>query len=145
MNDLMNENFVRTQVEVNSWQEAIHEGVELLVEANYVTKSYEEAILASFQEHGVYMVISPGVVLSHAKPGDYVKKSGISLINLKEPVAFGHQMNDPVHLVITLAAKDSTSHLEGLRKMTTILMDNHSLECLKFAKDKQVIIDLLLN
>lgn len=139
---ILTKDFVRTGVSANDWKEAIHEGVKPLLEKGYIEERYEEAILENFKELGPYMVIAPGVVLSHARPENGVVQMGMSIVNLLEGVKFGHETNDPVYLVITLAASDNTSHLELLRELMGILMEDTKLHTLKFEKDLQKVLAL---
>lgn len=139
---ILTKDFVRTGVSASDWKEAIHEGVKPLLEKGYIEERYEKAILENFKELGPYMVIAPGVVLSHARPENGVVQMGMSIVNLLEGVKFGHETNDPVYLVITLAASDNTSHLELLRELMGILMEDTKLHTLKFEKDLQKVLAL---
>lgn len=139
---ILTKDFVRTGVSASDWKEAIREGVKPLLEKGYIEERYEEAILENFKELGPYMVIAPGVVLSHARPENGVVQMGMSIVNLLEGVKFGHETNDPVYLVITLAASDNTSHLELLRELMGILMEDTKLHTLKFEKDLQKVLAL---
>ncbi len=141
--ELLTKEFIRTQVSCHDWKDALHEGMLILLEKSYVEKSYEEAVLRNFEKHGTYMVIAPGMVLSHARPEDGVNKLGISLINLKEGVPFGHELHDPVYLVITLATTDNTIHLEALKELMGILMDSKKYETLLYSKDKEEILGII--
>lgn len=140
--NILTKEVVRTGVAVKDWQEAIHEGMKPLLAGGYVEPRYEEAVFASFQEMGPYMVIAPGVVLSHARPEHGVLKMGMSIVNLEEGVKFHHETNDPVYLVITLAASDNTAHLEVLRELMAILMEESKLETLMFEKDLEKVLAL---
>lgn len=40
----------------------------------------------------------------HAEPGIGVREMGFSLVTLKKPVFFGHPENDPVDIVLCVAA-----------------------------------------
>ena len=96
LRDFLRREFVRTKVQANDWEDAIHQGVLPLYHAELVAGSYERAIVEKLKTLGPYMVISPGIVLSHAAPEDGVSGAGISVINLKRPISFGHSLNDPV-------------------------------------------------
>ena len=67
------------------------------------------------------MVLTKGFALAHASPCEAVKKSSVSLINLKEPVEFGSQ-NDPVNVVMCLACTDKEAHISLLSKIARKLM-----------------------
>lgn len=141
--DLLTSEFIRVQIDCIDWRAAIHEGLAPLIEKKYVEKRYENAIFDSFKKHGTYMVIAPGLVLSHARPENGVNKLGMSLINLKKGVEFGHKTNDPVYLIITLAAEDNVSHLEAIKELMKVLMDEEKLNKLMFLKEKEEIIKII--
>ena len=72
---------------------------------------------------GPYIVIAPGIALAHSRPSPAVLRAGISLVTLLEPVAFGHRENDPVRLVIGLAAVDEEGHITALSTLAEFLSD----------------------
>ena len=78
----------------------------------------------------------------HARPENGVKKISMSLITLKKPVNFGSGINDPVKLVITLAAIDNESHLNALGELMELLM-SEDLPKVMDAKDKEEIIKII--
>ena len=57
------------------------------------------------------MVLTSGVAVIHARPGEDVCKNSISLLTLKQPVEFGNANYDPVSVVFMLAATDDNSHI----------------------------------
>ena len=65
--------------------------------------------------------------MSHSRPDVSVKKTGLSLITLKEPVCFNCD-NDPVDIVLTLAATDDTAHLEKLQGMAECIAEEENIE-----------------
>jgi PTS system ascorbate-specific IIA component len=87
-------------------------------------------MIQAFEELGPYMVIAPGIALAHARPSDAVLETGLSLVTLTEPVEFGSQSNDPVSLVIGLAAKDHDSHIDLLAALSELLADDQKVKLL---------------
>lgn len=77
-------------------------------------------ILLSFQD----------LALSHSRPDVSVNKTGLSLITLSKPVCFDCD-NDPVDIVLTLAATDDTSHLQKLQSMLSLFSDEENIEFIK--------------
>lgn len=120
--------FIKIKVRCEDWKEVVKKGVGLLEEKGFVNSNYENAILKNFEEYGPYMVIAPGIVLLHARPEDGVLKTGINLLTLEEPICFGHESNDPVKLVFTLASRDNSEHTQILADLMKVLMDKNSLE-----------------
>ncbi len=141
--DLLREEFIKLNVEATNWKEAIEEGVYLLEKKGYVDRSYLEAIFRNFKEEGPYMVIAPGMVLAHARPEDGVNKIGMSLITLKRPINFGSKENDPVRLIITIAAADNKSHLEELSQLMDLLMNEIDVKKILKARKKEEVIEIV--
>lgn len=100
---------------------AIEMAGELLVASGRVTPEYVEDMVAAVEEHGPYIVIAPGIALAHARPGASVIETGLSMVTLAWPVVFGNEANDPVRLVIGLAAFDHDSHLDLMRELAEVL------------------------
>lgn len=141
--DILREELIKLNVKCNDWKEAIEEGAYLLEKEGIVNKNYKEAIINNFYELGPYMVIAPGIVLSHARPEAGVNKNGISILTLESPIEFGSELNDPVKLIITLAAKDNTSHLSSLSKLMEILMNSDHLNSIINAKKVQEVVEII--
>lgn len=134
---------ISLNVECKDWYEAVAAGAELLIKKNYVEPEYVAAIINNHTTLGPYMVIAPGIMLSHARPEDGVNQLALSLITLKTPLPFGNVTNDPVKLVITLAAKDRNSHLKTLSQLTELLMCTKHLEQIMTATDKEIVIKII--
>src|SRR5699024_6099851 len=83
------------------------------------------------REHGPYIVITPGFALAHSRPDESVARTAMSFVRLAEPIAFGHEPNDPVHLVMALAAAHSAAHQAALAALAGALAHpdgRHALE-----------------
>lgn len=96
------------------WRQAVRLAGAGLVASGRTTAEYTEAMIATIEELGPYVVIAPGLAMPHARPNDSVLETGMSLVTLAEPVSFGHTKNDPVRVVFGLAALDHDKHLELL-------------------------------
>jgi transcriptional antiterminator/mannitol/fructose-specific phosphotransferase system IIA component (Ntr-type) len=143
LNELLTKDTIRLNLACGDWREAIHCGVALLLSRGAVEECYETCILKNFAEMGPYMVVAPGVVLAHARPENGVKKLAMSLITLERPVRFGHDRNDPVKLVITLAAADNESHLKALSQLMELLMNSGDLERVCQADNKEAVLEII--
>ena len=71
-------------------------------------------------------------------PDVSVNKTGLSLITLSKPVCFDCD-NDPVDIVLTLAATDDTSHLQKLQSMAEFISDEENIEFIKNAKSAEEV------
>lgn len=143
LNSLLNKEVIRLNIKCIDWKDAIRKGAESLVKKDFIEKRYPEAIISNFEKLGPYMVIAPGIVLSHARPEDGVKKLSLSFITLKEPINFGSEMNDPVKFIITLAAIDNTSHMKVIQKLMEFLMNDEDLNKLMNAEETEEVIKII--
>lgn len=143
LKDMLKEENIRFNVPVDDWQEAVRACGQLLLEGGYVKPSYIDAMIEISQENGPYIVIAPGIALPHARPEDGVKKIGMSLITLQDPIRFGHEDNDPVSLVICFSTPDKSSHLEALAELFEILSDDAKREQLLHANALSDVLSLL--
>jgi PTS system ascorbate-specific IIA component len=112
---------ITTKATADNWREAIRLSGDGLVAGGATTNDYTEQMIKAVEEHGPYIVIAPGIALAHGRPSDAVLQGGLSWVSLETPVEFGHPKNDPVTLVIGLAAMDHTTHIEVLKAMAGVL------------------------
>lgn len=143
LKDLITWKTILLNAECSTWQEAIKLGTDILIENNYIEDRYYDAIMENFKNIGPYMVVAPGIVLSHARPEDGVKKLSMSLVTLKNPVNFGSELNDPVKLIITLAAVDNEAHLKALSQLMELFMNSSDMNEIYKAKTKEEIINII--
>ena len=68
----------------------------------------------------------------------------MAMITLDPPINFGNERNDPVQIVVALAAKDNEQHVEGLAEMAKVLGQPDLVEQLKNSHSKQELIDVML-
>lgn len=143
LSEMINDEVIKLNVECSNWEEAINIGSEILVQKGYVEKHYTKAILDKLKELGPYMVITPHIVVPHARPEDGVNKTSMSLVTLKNPINFGNEHNDPVKLIITIASKDNRNHIEVLSELVELLKNKEDLEKIFKAEIKNTVINIL--
>ncbi|MEY4367225.1 MAG: hypothetical protein RLZ28_640 [Actinomycetota bacterium] len=114
---------VLLQRSASSWREAIALAGEGLVSAGVATDLYTQAMIDVVEENGPYIVIAPGFALAHARPSAEVLRWGMSLVTLAEPVEFGAGSNDPVSVVVGVAAQDKNQHVEALKLLGEKLLE----------------------
>lgn len=112
-----------TGIEVEGWRAAIRAAGELLVATGATTPDYIGQMQDAVDEYGPYIVIAPGLALAHSRPSPAVLRTGLSWAGLQIPVEFGHTSNDPVRLVIGLAAADHDGHSTALSRLARLLAD----------------------
>jgi PTS system ascorbate-specific IIA component len=114
---------IRIGETASDWQAAVRLAGDALVASGATTPDYTAEMVTTVEQLGPYIVIAPGIALAHARPSPAVLRAGISLVTLLEPVAFGHRENDPVYLVIGLAAVDEEGHITALSTLAEFLSD----------------------
>ncbi|MEV5126252.1 PTS sugar transporter subunit IIA [Streptomyces decoyicus] len=143
LNDLLPKAAVRLDVRVSDWQEAIRAAGGLLVETGATTDDYTAEMIRNVEENGPYLVIAPGFAFAHARPSPAVLRTGMSWVRLEQPVEFGHESNDPVHLVVGLAAEDSGAHTAAMAALAQLLADPATGQALQEATDAEALLAVL--
>ncbi|MFC9241576.1 PTS sugar transporter subunit IIA [Streptomyces decoyicus] len=143
LNDLLPKAAVRLDVRVADWQEAIRAAGGLLVETGATTDDYTAEMIRNVEENGPYLVIAPGFAFAHARPSPAVLRTGMSWVRLEQPVEFGHESNDPVHLVVGLAAEDSGAHTAAMAALAQLLADPATGRALRDATDAEALLAVL--
>ena len=103
----------------SSWEDSVRAAGLDLVNAHAVGPAYIDEMLQIIDNYGPYCVVAPGVAVPHANAGSLVRKDAVAVLALDEPVRFGHPHNDPVRLVVGIAATTAKRHitmLAGLAK-----------------------------
>ncbi len=141
--DMLKLKNIRIVEGVNDWEEAIHLSLVPLVEGGFVTDNYEKAIIETTKEYGPYYVLEEDFALIHGRPTDGVLEKQLSITLLRRPVKFAGD-SYPVRVLIALAASDSNSHVDAMRVLSTIFMDEDKINELVQAVDSKQIYDLLI-
>lgn len=123
LSDLVDPSAIRLDVPADDWRSAIRASGELLTGVGVASDAYTDSMVRTVEEHGPYIVIAPGFALAHARPDESVARTGLSFVRLAEPVAFGNADNDPVTIVMALAAADSSAHQQALASLAGVLSD----------------------
>ncbi|MBS0968054.1 PTS ascorbate transporter subunit IIA [Chimaeribacter arupi] len=135
---------IALQAEAATWQEAVKIGVDLLVKAGVVEPRYYQAILDGVARFGPYFVIAPGLAMPHGRPEEGVNKTGFALVTLKTPLVFNHEENDPVDILITLAAVDAQAHQEvGIMQVVNLFEDDANFDRLRACRTEQDVLALI--
>ncbi|GAA0182745.1 BglG family transcription antiterminator [Clostridium sediminicola] len=143
LKDMLSREFIFLNAHCLNWRQAIREGTKLLQNKGFVEYDFEINILKKFKEIGPYMVVAPGIVLSHARPDEGVKKLGMSLVTLRRPITFGSELNDPVRIVFTLAAVDNEKHLRALSQLMELFLNNKDIKEITNASKKEEVLKII--
>ncbi|MBP8536183.1 PTS sugar transporter subunit IIA [Streptomyces sp. MK37H] len=139
LKDLLPVEAVRLDVRAADWREAIGAAGRLMVETGATTDEYTREMVANVEENGPYIVIAPGVAFAHSRPSPAVLSTGMSWVRLADPVEFGHESNDPVTLVVALAAQDSAAHTSAMASLARLLGDPDTAAALAAAPTPEAL------
>jgi len=123
LGDFLPDGSIITQASARGWRQAVSFAGQALVAQGVATDAYTGEMIKTVEDLGPYIVIAPGFALAHARPSPSVLKNGLSWVTLAEPVEFGNKANDPVKLVVGLAALDHESHLDMMAALASVLSD----------------------
>lgn len=139
LKDLLTEETIETKVSVNDWEEAIIYSGKILEKTGVITNEYTQAMVEAVKNFGPYIVIAPRIALAHASSKDGVHQIGMSLITLDEGVEFGNKDNDPVRIVICLAAIDHHTHLKALSELVEELNNKEFVNMLLHSGKEEIV------
>lgn len=121
LHHLLDPSHIALDVECKDWKEAVKKSGEKLLEQGYIESRYIDAMINNIEEHGPYVVLSPGFAVPHEGLEAGSIKVGMNLIRLKNPVNFGSEEFDPVEFVCCLSAVDHKTHLKAFFHLVNML------------------------
>lgn len=136
MSMIFNDQNIQIREQVSSWQEALKIASKPLLDSHKITNTYVKNMAKSVKENGPYMVLTDYFALMHARPGEGVNQIGMSLLVLKHPVDLEGK---PVKIFLVMAALDNNSHLNALKRIMNILMNNKSFNTILNGNKKEII------
>lgn len=145
LNQWLHKDTIQLADTVPDWQQALCICAAPLLQANIITEDYVPAIIHSHQKLGPYYVLAPGLAMPHARPEEGALDMGLSLLKLRTGIKFGSAENDPVDLIIMLAAKDSHSHIAMLSSLSELFSHDETMNKLHHANTRDEIINLIAN
>ncbi|GAA2316758.1 PTS sugar transporter subunit IIA [Streptomyces kunmingensis] len=144
LSDLIPVEAIRLDVAAPDWRGAVRAAGDLLVSTGVSTDAYTEEMARNVDENGPYIVIAPGFAFAHARPSPAVHRTGMSWVRLATPVNFGHETNDPVQLVVALAAVDSGAHTQAMGALARLLADSDTAAALDRAPTPEALRAILV-
>ncbi len=142
MDSIFQKENVRLKVDAKDAEDAIRKAGKLLVNSGYIKDEFIDAMVDVYKELGGYIVLAPRFALPHARPESGALKTGFSLITLKTPVNFGHRTNDPVEVVIGMAARDNKEHINSLVKIANVMEDQANITKIINSNDVDDVIEI---
>jgi ascorbate PTS system EIIA or EIIAB component len=139
LSELLPVEAVRLDVQAADWSAAVRAAGDLMVATGASTEAYTTEMIENVAENGPYIVVAPGFAFAHARPSPAVLRTGMSWVRLAEPVEFGHETNDPVDLVVGLAAADADAHTAAMAALARLLADPATSAALREAPTPQAL------
>ncbi|MDI3385317.1 PTS sugar transporter subunit IIA [Streptomyces sp. B-S-A8] len=139
LSDLLPVEAVRLDVRAADWRGAVRAVGDLMVATGASTEAYTTEMIENVATSGPYIVVAPGFAFAHARPSPAVLRTGMAWVRLAEPVEFGHETNDPVELVVGLAAKDASEHTAAMAALARLLGDPATAAALREAPTPQAL------
>ncbi len=118
---LLTEGRIRILDSVKDWKDAIYLAAKPLEEDGSIEPAYTKAMLLSVESMGPFIVMSPGIVIPHARPEAGVRWMSMSLLKVREKVYFTEEKY--ANLFFILASTDGNSHLDALRELSALFSD----------------------
>lgn len=137
-------NMIQVLDHIDSLPEGIEVGTKLLFEHGYTDSNYGIALIKNFEEYGNRYIISPYLILPHARPEQGVLRSGISMILLKQPYYY-RELKKSIRLIVILAAVDSRTHLEYLKEISKIFSSDLFLKRILSSHTKEQLLAELMD
>ena len=134
MLDYISEETVSLNKQFIDWRQAVEFAGKLLLDQGVINRRYVDDMFKVIEENGPYIVVSPGIAFAHARPKGNVYKNKIALVTLNPAIDFGHDKNDPVEILLAIAAKKDEDHLALFSKAAQFLMDENNKVKLLAAK-----------
>ncbi|GAF23819.1 PTS system, mannitol-specific IIA component [Bacillus sp. JCM 19047] len=128
LQEIVDKSMIQVQPNVSSWQEAITIAAQPLLRNEYIDESYIDAMIHNVTTNGPYIVIAPSIAMPHARPEEGVKKLGISMLKLNEPVSFSNEAKHNAQIIIVLAAIDNETHLKALSQLSELLSEQENVQ-----------------
>lgn len=129
---------------VKDWVEAIHVGVQPLVDTGFVEPRYIDEIIKNTEKFGPYYVLCENLALLHASAEQGVIKKQLAITSLRNPVKFKPDGYD-VRLLVTLAASDPESHLEAMQAISNIFSNQKRIDALVNAPTAEDIYEQFIS
>lgn len=109
----------------DDYKQAIRLAAKPLVDEHFIQPEYVDAIFASLERFGPYIILADDFALPHAQPSELVLQTGLSLLVIQEGVDL---LGQQIRLMIVLAAKNSNDHMDVLAGLAEFLMEPQNIQ-----------------
>lgn len=140
---LLTANVIQVVESATDWQDAIKIACKPLINHKLIEPQYIDAIIKSHEKIGPYYVLGPGIAMPHARPEDGVNQLSLGLTVIKQGVEFGSEGNDPIKLLIVLAATDSNSHIGAIAKLAELFDNQEDIDSIMQSENVDDILKII--
>ncbi|WP_353828563.1 PTS sugar transporter subunit IIA [Agromyces sp. SYSU T0242] len=139
----LSEDAIALSADVADWRAAVRAAGDALARSGSTMPGYTIRMIEVLEEFGAYIVVAPGLALAHARPGPDVRHSGLSVVTLADPIAFGHPHNDPVRVVVGLAVTNAEEHVASVADLANVFNDPSAIDRLATADSADLVRQVL--
>lgn len=143
LHNLLNEEQIVLVDSVEGWQQSIVLAAAPLIKQQKIAPCYVDAIMAETEKLGPYYVLAPEIAMPHARPEQGVIDNGLSLLIVRNGVNFDSHDNDPVRLIMLLAAKGSDQHIQLITSISEFFCNQQDINDAIHAQSPSEIIKIL--
>ena len=143
LSTLITEKRIKIIDSLPNWTDAIETVCEPLVKDGAISVEYINSIIKSTNDLGPYYVLAPGIAMPHARPEEGVNHNALSLLIVRNGITFHSKENDPVKLILLLAAKDSDQHIDLITVISEFFDNDQLVQNVINAENVEEIIKLM--
>jgi mannitol operon transcriptional antiterminator len=141
--ELLSPRMIQRDVVAGDWEEVVDRAGSILLSAGAVWPSYVEAMKDMIHLYGPYVVVAPGAALLHAGPEMGGKRLAMSLVILRDPVPFGHEVHDPVQLALAFSSIDHSTHVRAVMEAMALLSKPQALRSIREAAAREGVLQAI--
>lgn len=128
--------------QVSHWKEAVEISAGLLIRRGFAEESYVDNMISFIEEQGFYAVSDKSFALLHGKGAKGIRRTSLSLLVTREPVAFGCKK---ARIIFCLASADGREHIPAvvtlMRMVKTTALIHNLEQCGSVDEVFQCILD----
>ncbi|EGR2126746.1 TPA: PTS sugar transporter subunit IIA [Vibrio cholerae] len=145
LSELITSDVIRIYPNAADWKDAVQKSCQALIDNGAVEPRYVDAIFRSHEELGPYYVVGPSMAMPHARPEDGVNRLSLAITVIQQGVNFDSEGNDPVKMLVTLAATDSESHVGAIAQLAELFMNEEHVEQICHAQTIEDVLAVIKN
>lgn len=143
---LYDEGLVSFQESVASWEEAIMASIRPLVDKGLVDREYGLDIIKNAETNGMYIFLAPHICMPHCGSYNYVHSPCMCFMKVNQAVTAEYEgENLKAELFFAIAAKEEGQHLDYIKNLSVMLMDEEIVEALLSVKNEEDLKTLFQN